>query len=276
MPHCVNCGNELMENSSFCTHCGKTVTVTPIVFDAGSRRTSGPLPIGSYIKMGWELFKQNAWGFIAYTFVFFAISIALSLIPFVGGLVQFIVSAPLYMGIFIVSAKLLQGHTSQFGDFFLGFRFFVPLLLVNLVFLLIILIVACAAGLLTALIIGLLGRLAALPVLLLLIIPVTIYIGIGFMFAFPLALDRRPGAWASLKLSRNTMNPMFFRMLGFILLLTLINLAGALCLGLGLLVTIPLTWCTVTAAYADIFGLQSDYSESFPDNLSSEASTLGG
>ncbi len=49
-----------------------------------------------------------------------------------------------------------------------------------------------------------------------------------------------------------------------------INLAGAVALGIGLLVTVPLTCCTVTAAYADIFGLQSDYSVNFPDNVVSD------
>jgi hypothetical protein len=56
-------------------------------------------------------------------------------------------------------------------------------------------------------------------------------------------------------------------MFAFLLLLMLINLAGALLLGLGLLVSVPLTACAITAAYADLFGLQSVYSEDFPDNV---------
>ena len=39
--------------------------------------------------------------------------------------------------------------------------------------------------------------------------------------------------------------------------MALLNLAGAVALGVGLLVTIPLSFCAVTAAYADIFGFQS-------------------
>ena len=64
-------------------------------------------------------------------------------------------------------------------------------------------------------------------------------------------------------------------MFAFVLLLMLINLAGAVALGVGLLVSVPLTACTVTVAYADLFGLQSDYSEDFPDNFPSEAATPG-
>jgi hypothetical protein len=39
--------------------------------------------------------------------------------------------------------------------------------------------------------------------------------------------------------------------------LSLLNLAGALLLGLGLLVTIPVSFCTLTVAYADLFGLEA-------------------
>ena len=66
-------------------------------------------------------------------------------------------------------------------------------------------------------------------------------------------------------------NPIWFGMFAFLLLLMLLNLAGAVALGIGLLVTVPLTCCTVTAAYADIFGLQSDYAENFPDNTAAVA-----
>jgi hypothetical protein len=32
-------------------------------------------------------------------------------------------------------------------------------------------------------------------------------------------------------------------------------------------VTIPLSFCTATAAYADLFGLQSDYSQEVPRGI---------
>jgi hypothetical protein len=39
----------------------------------------------------------------------------------------------------------------------------------------------------------------------------------------------------------------------------LLNLGGALLLGLGLLVSVPLSHCILTVAYAEIFGLESAY-----------------
>ena len=144
---------------------------------------------------------------------------------------------------------MLQGHTPQFSDFFLGFRFFVPLLLTALV-----------GGGLTG--IG----------FLLLVIP-GVYLLVCYLFASSLVVDRRLDFWPALELSRRTVNPIWFGMFAFVLLLILLNLAGIVALGIGLLVTVPLTCCTVTVAYADIFGLQSDYSENFPDNIVSETET---
>ena len=60
-----------------------------------------------------------------------------------------------------------------------------------------------------------------------------------------------------MELSRLTVNPRWFAYFAFLLLLSLLNLGGALLLGLGLLVTIPVSFGAVAAAYADIFGLQS-------------------
>jgi hypothetical protein len=41
--------------------------------------------------------------------------------------------------------------------------------------------------------------------------------------------------------------------------LVVLNLAGALLLGVGLLVSVPLTHCILTVAYDDIFGIESAY-----------------
>lgn len=240
MPRCVNCGNEILETASFCSACGQPAPRPP----ATPVPDPGPYspPLGEYLKKGWGLFKQYPGGFVGFCLLFFAIQGILSCIPWIGGLTSFAISTPLWMGGFIVSAKLLQGRTPQFQDFFWGFNFFLPLLLVTLV-----------GGTLTA--IG----------LLLLIIP-GVYLMVGYLFASALVVDRGLDFWPALELSRRTLNPRWFSIFGFLLLLMLINLGGALMLGLGLLITIPLTGCALTVAYADIFGLQSRYGESFPGN----------
>ena len=150
-----------------------------------------------------------------------------------GAVASVAVTTPLFMGNFIVSAKLLQGKTPEFRDFFAGFQYFLPLLLLSLV-----------AGLFIGI-----GTL-------LLIIP-GVYLAVAYMFASYLVVDRRLDFWPAMELSRHTVNPRWFGYFAFMLLLVLLNLAGALLLGVGLLVTIPLSFCAVTVAYADLFGLQS-------------------
>jgi len=198
------------------------------------------LPLGNYIKIGWELFKQYPSGFVGFCLVNVVIHLALHTLPRVSWLVSAGLSAPLFMGNFIVSAKLLQRQTPAFRDFFSGFYFFWPLFLLSLV-------VSVFIG------IG----------VILLIIP-GVYLAIAYLFASCLVVDRRLDFWPAMELSRLTVNPRWFGYFAFTLLLTLLNLAGALPLGLGLLVTIPWSFCAVTAAYADLFGVQSDYTQEVP------------
>lgn len=251
MPHCVHCGNEILEGASFCPACGQPVAQAPSVVIPAGGRTAAPLPLGEYLKTGWRLFVSYPGGFIGFFLVYLVIQVALHFIPYIGGVAGFVVGPALIMGNFIVSAKLLQSRTPQFSDFFLGFRFFVPLLLAALV-----------GGLLTA--IG----------FFLLVIP-GVYLMVCYIFASSLVVDRRLDFWPALELSRRTVHPLWFSMFGFLLLLIIVNIAGAIALGIGILVTIPVTMCAVATAYADIFGLQSDYSESFPDNVAADTEPPG-
>jgi uncharacterized membrane protein len=179
------------------------------------------------------LFKQYHTGFVGFCLLNLVIQLALNAIPYLGVAASVAVSTPLLMGNFIVSAKLLQGQTPKFRDFFTGFQFFVPLLLLSL-----------AASLLIGI-----GTV-------LLVIP-GVYLAVAYLFATYLVVDRRLDFWPAMELSRHTVNPQWFGYFAFMLLLVLLNLAGVLLLGLGLLVTIPVSFCAVTAAYADLFGLQS-------------------
>ena len=59
--------------------------------------------------------------------------------------------------------------------------------------------------------------------------------------------------------SRRAVQPVWFKVFVLLLMLVVLNLAGALLLGVGLLVSVPLTHCILTVAYADIFGIESAY-----------------
>jgi hypothetical protein len=238
MPQCPNCGNQLTGTEEHCPACGQPTNASPPRTETSPSLQS--LPLGNYIKTGWELFKQYPGGFIGFFLLYIAIQLALCSIPMVGFLASFVVSPALIMGNFIVAVKLLQRQTPAFRDFFAGFYFILPLLLVSLV-----------------------GSIFVTIGLILLIIP-GIYLIVSYLFASCLVIDRRLDFWPAMELSRHTVKPLWFGYFAFILLLTALNLAGALLLGLGLLITVPMTFCALAAAYGDLFGFQSDYSQEAP------------
>ncbi len=234
MAQCPHCGEEVAGNPEICPSCGKEWSAPE---PAISRSPAQP---GKYLQTGWELFKQYPGGFIGFALLFFIIQAILARFPRLGGLISLAVSGPLGAGFYVVSAKLLQRRTPVFQDFFTGFQFFLPLLLLTIV---------------SALLVGV-G-------LVFLILP-GIFLMVCYLFPSMLVIDRRLDFWPAMELSRRTVQTQWFGFFIFFLLIILINLGGALLLGLGLLVSLPVSACAVAAAYADVFGLQSDYSGSMP------------
>jgi uncharacterized membrane protein len=233
MPYCPECGHQLTGSEPNCPGCGQP-TDSPAPLLAPTPGTAPQsLPLSDYFKTGWGLFKQYPTGFVGFCLLYLLIQAVLHSIPYVGAVASFAVSTPLLMGNFIVSTKLLHGQPPEFRDFFTGFQYFLPLLLLSLV-----------AGLFIGI-----GTL-------LLVIP-GIYLLVAYMFASYLVVDRRLDFWPAMELSRHTVHRRWFGYFAFVLLVILLNLAGAIALGVGLLVTIPLSFCAVTAAYADLFGFQS-------------------
>ncbi len=233
MAYCPECGNQLTGSDSHCPACGHPANSPMPLLEPSSAPTQASLPLGGYLRTGWGLFMQYPGGFAGFCLLTLVIQVVLKIIPILGPLVSLAVTTPLLMGNFIVSAKLLQGQTPEFRDFFAGFQYYVPLLLLSLV-----------AGLFIGI-----GTI-------LLIIP-GVYLAVAYMFAAYLVVDRRLDFWPAMELSRLTVTPRWFGYFAFMLLVALLNLAGAIALVVGLLVTIPLSFCTVTVAYADLFGLES-------------------
>lgn len=65
--------------------------------------------------------------------------------------------------------------------------------------------------------------------------------------------------WEAMEASRKIVSKEWFSIFGFIIVLGLINLCGFLCLGVGLLFTVPMTSCAAYAAYADVVGVDADH-----------------
>jgi uncharacterized membrane protein len=240
MPPCHNCGHELTGSELHCPACGQATGFPSPLAEPSPGRSPASLPMGEYFKTGWGLFKQYPGGFVGFCVLYLVIQATLHRIPYVGPVASLAVSTPLIMGNFLVSAKLLHGQTPEFRDFFGGFQYVLPLLLLSLV-----------AGLFIGI-----GTI-------LLVIP-GIYLAVAYLFSSYLVVDRRLDFWPAMELSRLTVKPRWFGYFAFVLVVALLNLAGAIALGLGLLVTIPWSFCAVTVAYADLFGFQSNYAPEVP------------
>ncbi|MDB9528434.1 hypothetical protein PN498_20755 [Oscillatoria sp. CS-180] len=202
--------------------------------------------MGQYFSRGWDIFKANALPFIGFTLLIGIIVAVVSLIlPYplgsgnpeagqIGGnIVGNILSTLLGPGFYIVALQIARNRPTSFSDFFGGFKRALPILLL-------------------AIISGVLITLGFILV----IIP-GIYLAVSYMISLPLLLDKNLDFWPALETSRKVVGKKWFSFFGFALLLGLLNLGGLILVGLGLLITVPLTACAVIAAYEDIVGLNS-------------------
>jgi uncharacterized membrane protein len=70
-----------------------------------------------------------------------------------------------------------------------------------------------------------------------------------------LVLDKKMEFWPAMEASRKIITRNWFSVFGFAIVLFLINVIGAIPLGLGLLLAVPLTYCAWAVAYDDIVGV---------------------
>jgi uncharacterized membrane protein len=186
-----------------------------------------------YVQKGWEMFREHIGEFIGFTLVIFAASVISSKMSVLGSLLFSALAAPLYAGYSIAAFRILSGQSFQFSDFFRGFNYFLPLFLAGL-----------ASGIIVSVGIALL------------ILP-GIYLAIGYMLTTFLIIDHRMEFWQAMETSRKIITKNWFAFFVFALILFLINLLGIIALGVGLLVSAPVTACAAAIAYKEIVGLHS-------------------
>lgn len=196
--------------------------------------------IKSALSFGWETFKKRPWFFIGATalvvVIGFLAGVATGLFELAltgdpenpsgaGSIIEWLISTLINMGL---TAFFLRAHDDVAGVSLESlwhphpfWKYFAATLLVVLV---------VALG------------------MLLLIVPGIIFL-LMFLFTTFIVIDRNLGPIEAMKESRRITSGHRWKLLGLILLATLINLAGLLALVVGLLVTIPVTVLAFTYAY---------------------------
>lgn len=224
-----------------------------------------------YIKKGFEIFKQNIGGFIGFLIVIGIASSIINAIPFVK-VIGMALLAPVIAGFYIVAKMIDKNEVHSFSNFFDGTKNYMPLFIVSIIPTLIIGVVMLVVGgwayfkmsflgiqpkinfndlgslsaISTATGLGARAGLAGL---------IAFVITILFIFSTFLVLFERFEPMKAIDISRQIIAKKFFNWVGFMFLLALFNMLGAICLLVGLLVTVPTSICAIYVAYEDVVGL---------------------
>jgi tetratricopeptide (TPR) repeat protein len=202
------------------------------------------LNIRSCLRRGWALVRNDFWPLVGMSaFVLMVLSAAASFEVVLSSgnasgirsgktsILGLLLTGPLMGGLYLYFLKKIRGAAAGVEAAFTGFRQPFPHLVVA----------GFLASLLTAL-----GFLC-------LILP-GVYLFVAWIFTFPLIVDRRLDFWPAMQLSRKIISKHWWKFLGFLIVLALINLAGIATCCVGLFITFPITFAALAYAYEDITG----------------------
>ena len=239
---------------------------------------------GKYLTDGFDYFKAQAGLFIGFFVVSFIIIMVASFIPLVGSIASSVLSLTFLVGYYIVCSKIKQGQHVAFDDFFKSFASIGQITIIQLILLgftlvillplLIFVFSVVFSGVFSAIKSGVFQEHLSNEELLALfnidgLIPLFIITVILLMFmqtiyTFSAANSHffKVNAWQSMEASRKVIQHRFFHFFGLMLIIMLINILGVLCLLIGLLVTVPLSYTIMYSAFDDIMQ---------PDNIQLES-----
>lgn len=188
--------------------------------------------IKAWIARSWEIYKQCWWGYSLVTLL----SMLLYAIPIVRWFAC-LFTVPMQAGLFIATCNSLRTGTNvRFGHMWHGLLFFIPLTI-----LMILQWLAISVGFFLCLIPGL---------FLMVTLSFSAWIYLEYYCDGISVID-------SMALSVKVTMKRFFLIAWFLIVLWLIVLAGALLLGIGTLVAIPISVICSALAFQELFGLNN-------------------
>ena len=180
-------------------------------------------------KKGWEMFKVYPLYSMAYCALIFSIQFIFAFyLSDIAILFSVFLAGPLYAGFFLVANKISREEKVTYPDFFAGFRYYTPVMLVWVI-----------------------GQIIIVFGVLFLVLP-GIYLLVGYMFALLVAIFGGMDFWQALEYSRKIIHVKWWRFLFLLLLLGVLNTIGALFLLIGLFLTIPLSFFTLYCVFEEI------------------------
>lgn len=212
------------------------------------------------IKGGWETVKDQYWLFVGMTLVGLLVGSAVPLGILLG---------PMMCGLYLALFKTRRREPIEFGTLFKGFDYFGPSLIATLLHVIPILVIVVPAYLLFYISIfvsmaaqgdepnpgAMFGVLALFGLFWVFVLVVVIIISIGFTFAYPLIVDRKLQGFDAVKLSFRAALANFWRLLGMMLLTSLLSIVGVLACYIGIFFVLPIVYAAIAKAYEQVFGL---------------------
>jgi len=212
------------------------------------------------IKEGWALIKDQYWLFLGISLVGILI----------GGAVPIVLLGPMMVGIFLCLLQRQRGEPVEFGTLFKGFEQFVqglvvaalktiPIIIIIVpyyIFLVVMMATSMPRGRhpspedSQAFVFSFFG---VEMVFVLVIMVVSVFVEIFFMFAFPLIADRKLSGLEAVKLSFRAGKANMGGIIGLILLNGLLSIVGVLCCIIGVYFYLPIAFASQVVAYRRVF-----------------------
>ncbi len=220
----------------------KAIADCPEITGSGDRPATGgagsvlgvdrhvTLDIMSCYDRSWTLLKANFWELVGVNFlicILFGCLLGMEKggLFFIGSFFNKVISG----GLFYYFLLKIRGQPAAIGDAFAGFtKAFLPLLVIGIVT-----SVFVTVGIFCLILPG-------------------IYLAVAYSFTSILAVDKRLGFWESMEGSRKVITRNWWRIFGLLLLSIPFILLGALALGVGIFVAMPLCVGAFVYAYEDL------------------------
>src|SRR6185503_7232418 len=231
-------------------------TVPPVDFN---RNAVSPVEC---LKGGWNLIKNQYWLILGMVIVGWMIA---SAVPF-G-----ILMGPMMCGLFLTFFKMRRGEPIEFGTLFKGFEYLGQSILATLIHVVPITVLIVGAYIafyvffLFAMVTqanqepnpaAFIAVIVVYAVFWIAVIALIMFLSIGFMFLYPLIVDRNLQGFDAIKLSFRGAFANFWGLLGMMFLNFLLSLVVMLCCIIGVYFVLPISYSAVAIAYEQIFGLR--------------------
>lgn len=241
------------------------MTMTAIRADAGQG--------WGWIVEGWGLFVKAPGVWIVMLLIYLAISVVLSLVPFVGMIAQALLSPVLVGGMLYGAALQARGETLEIGHLFQGFRDqerMGPLVMLGLisvagyVLITLVLVMFVGGGMMMGAMMD--GASTGMPreamgglfvgvglVAVLIVMTIGLAIAMALFYGVPLVMLAGQNAWPAAQASVAACWINMLPLLVFGLVYMVLAVVAMIPLGLGFLVLLPVTICAVYASYREVF-----------------------